>query len=158
MRFFHPFFFSRRRVHKTGLLTLLPAVILSGCAGFQDKPSCTTIDGLSGCQSLSDVHDMRLSGDIAADSNGHITRRYQSAEESDNIVTLSNRPLPINPPPRASTPLRVPERTAHVLVFPFVDSEGNYHDTTSVDLLLTPPRWEAPAATVIRHQRDEERL
>lgn len=131
------------------------ASLLSGCAGFEDHASCTRIDGIAGCDSLSDLDAMSQNGTIAADEQGRVTRGYAANHDKARTRSRPTRALAVNAPPHASTPLRVPERTAHMLVFPFIDEYGNYHDTAHLDILLSKPYWSKPAATVIRHQEDE---
>jgi conjugal transfer pilus assembly protein TraV len=137
------------------LVTASLLTILSGCTGFKDSPSCTRIDGLASCDSLSDVNTMSNNGIIAADEDGHVTRGYGGEATSRDPISLPTRTLEVNAPPLASTPLRVPERTAHMVIFPFIDEHGNYHDTAHLDILLSKPYWSKPAATVIRHQEDD---
>ncbi|NOI26892.1 TraV family lipoprotein [Vibrio mediterranei] len=137
------------------LVTASMLTILSGCTGFKDSPSCTRIDGLASCDSLSDVNTMSNNGIIAADEDGHVTRGYGGEATSHDPISLPTRALEVNAPPLASTPLRVPERTAHMVIFPFIDEHGNYHDTAHLDILLSKPYWSKPAATVIRHQEDD---
>ncbi|MGF1916704.1 type IV conjugative transfer system lipoprotein TraV [Vibrio splendidus] len=131
---------------------------LAGCSGFQSESSCTKVDGLASCSSLSDVHNMAENGTIAASESGHITRGYSSANEQGAALTLMSRAGDVNPPRLATTPIRVPERTAHMVVFPYIDEQGHYHDTASIDILISEPYWSKPAATAIRKQSEAAQL
>ncbi|MFA0212887.1 type IV conjugative transfer system lipoprotein TraV [Vibrio artabrorum] len=131
-------------------LTLL--LTLAGCSGFQSESSCTKVDGLAACSSLSDVHTMANDGTIAASEEGHITRSYAQANENSETFTVRPRVGEVNAPRVATTPIRIPERTAHMVVFPYIDEQGHYHDTASIDILISEPYWSKPSATALRQQ------
>ncbi|MFA0057706.1 type IV conjugative transfer system lipoprotein TraV [Vibrio echinoideorum] len=135
------------------------SLMLVGCTGMQSESSCTQVDGLTSCASLSDVHNMASNGTIAASEDGHITRGYASTDDDDGAtLTLIPRVGAVSAPLTSSTPIRVPERTARMVIFPYIDESGHYHDTASVDLLITEPYWSKPAATVIRQQHEATQL
>ncbi|MEZ9698835.1 type IV conjugative transfer system lipoprotein TraV [Vibrio sp. 10N.261.46.E12] len=138
--------------------TLIFVFTLAGCAGFQNESSCTKVDGLASCSSLSDVHNMANNGTIAASEEGQITRGYQSGNDEGGTLTLAPRFGAVSAPRASSTPIRVPERTARMVVFPYIDEEGHYHDTASIDILISEPYWSKPAATVIRKQLEASQL
>ena len=144
------------------LLSVLCLLLLGGCAGFKDESSCTKIDGLSSCTSMSDVNNMSESGYLSADEYGHAHRGYENGEKkglTGNASKLTAKQKDQERVSRArpsSTPARIPERTVKMVVFPYLDEAQNYHDTATVTVLLTPAHWSKPAINHVRQQEEEE--
>ena len=141
-------------------LALLGLLTLTGCAGFKDESSCTKIDGLSSCASMSDVNNMTDSGYIAADENGHTHRGYEDAQKKpltgNATKTRFHGRGVISPARLSTTPVRIPERTVKMVVFPYLDSAQNYHDTATIDILLTHSHWSKPAIIAVHKQVQDE--
>lgn len=139
---------------------LLGLLTLTGCAGFKDESSCTKIDGLSSCASMSDVNNMTDSGYIAADENGHTHRGYGDTQKKSPNGNASNPQFKgrgvISPARLSTTPVRIPERTVKMVVFPYLDSAQNYHDTATIDILLTHSYWSKPAIIAVHKQVQDE--
>ncbi|ELI5720910.1 type IV conjugative transfer system lipoprotein TraV [Vibrio fluvialis] len=137
------------------VLLVAVALILSGCSGMQDDSSCTTIDGIKGCSSMNDVYNMVNNGDISADNQGNIYRNYPVENESGTVrvgKTISVNTLAtgtVNEAPRPSTPMRIGERVIQMTVFPFLDEDENYHDTSGIAILFSKPRWSKPAISKV---------
>lgn len=135
-------------------LTIIGLVfLLGGCTGMQDDSSCTKIDGIQGCSSMNDVTNMIRQGDIAADNSGNVFRNYGSSDSSSTITngiainSLSGGT--VNEPPKPSTPMRIGERIINMTIFPFLDEDETYHDTSGVSLLYTKPHWSKPAISKV---------
>lgn len=113
-------------------ITLLGAtILLGGCAaGLGEDYSCTKVGGVGGCTSMDEVRR-----NIDAYTTGQ-TPDYalQSLSTSSSFMTLPRRD-------RHGAPSRTDDVVKKVTVFPFVDKNGHYIDTTDIYIILDDSRW-----------------
>lgn len=140
------------------VLVPLIALVVNGCTGMKNDSDCTATDGIAGCASMTEVNQMTNQGLISSDEEGRTYRHYNSKEsDPKSEFSLPTRSIQaVNAPLPNIAPIRVPERTALMVIFPFIDVDNNYHDTSNINLLLTPSRWSSPAVRDIRTQGEAD--
>ncbi|MBY7933081.1 type IV conjugative transfer system lipoprotein TraV [Vibrio furnissii] len=137
------------------IILVFCVIILGGCSGMQDDSSCTMIDGIQGCSSMNDVHNMVNNGDISADNYGNVYRNYpmeSDGEKKQSGKTINVNSLAagtVNESPKPSTPMRIGERIIEMTIFPFLDEDESYHDTAGISILYTKPRWSKPSISKV---------
>jgi conjugal transfer pilus assembly protein TraV len=113
---------------KRNLSLLTVAVLITGCAaGLGEEYSCTKIGGVPGCASMDEV------------------RRNMDAYTQPG-TTLATQPLPMDfmtlpRRTRQGEPTRTDDVVKKVTVFPFVDKDGHYIDTTDIYIILDDSHW-----------------
>lgn len=125
------------------LFFVMSALALTGCtAGMNSDFSCSGIDGIEGCVSLNEMNTMVDNGQFATDSQGNVfnkpsglTAKPQALPERSASFTE------VNPPLMAGKPTRAREEVRQITVFPYIDSQGNYHDTSVIYTVIEPSRW-----------------
>lgn len=128
------------------LFTLLALSLLAGCsAGMNEDFSCSGIDGIDGCVSMTEVNQMADSGQFQTDSQGNLLDVSSSPIETTKvgIPEITNRvqtgvPLALAYPSR---PSRQQERVQEITIFPYVDEAGNYHATSRIFTVIAPSSW-----------------
>lgn len=142
------------------LLRFIPVLLLTGCAsGMDDEFSCTTIDGIKGCATMNDINTFIDDGQYATDSQGNVvgrkvTRHSSSEENADgkfNLVTTLEQH--VNPPLHSGVPSRYREEVKEIVIYPYQDAKGNYHDTSVIYTILTPSHWLKKPPTDIIHSQ-----
>ncbi|KJF97431.1 type IV conjugative transfer system lipoprotein TraV [Photobacterium leiognathi] len=121
-------------------LFLFCALTLTGCtAGLNSDFSCSGIDGINGCVSLNDINTMVDKGQFATDNQGNVLRQSPATPVTlpDSTTTFST----VNPPLVTGKPTRKREEVRQITVFPYIDSQGNYHDTSIIYTVITAPSW-----------------
>lgn len=113
------------------LLSLTAAMLLSGCAaGLQEEYSCTQVGGVPGCTSMDDIrHNIDLYSTTRTSSSHAATRPV-----STTFATLPRRD-------RQGKPKRTDDNVKKVTVFPFIDPNDHYVDTTDIYIILDDSRW-----------------
>ncbi|MEZ8862556.1 type IV conjugative transfer system lipoprotein TraV [Vibrio sp. 10N.247.311.51] len=126
----------------TILITL--SLLLSGCAaGLGEDYSCTQVGGVPGCTSMDEVRN-----------NLHRYSAPQSSETTGSFTGALTHPSSFLDLPRRDrhgTPSRTDDVVKKVTIFPFVDTQGNYVDTTDIYIILDDSRWTGrPAPSIWR--------
>lgn len=141
----HKPLFSRLFSHLSAAVMLATVSTLSGCAVMGDNFDCNKIGGLQGCVSLNDVNKMTKNGQIGV--NGY---HGQSSNTNDN-----NGSSQASIPPQGSLtgyqgvipnmgqPVREGDTIQQVTIFPYEDSQGNYHESSMVYTILQGSHWIA---------------
>ncbi|WP_425628586.1 type IV conjugative transfer system lipoprotein TraV [Vibrio neptunius] len=113
---------------KRNLSLLSVAVLLTGCAaGLGEEYSCTKVGGVPGCASMDEVRR-----NIDAYTPSGTTLATQPVPT--DFMTLPRRT-------RQGEPTRTDDVVKKVTVFPFVDKNGHYIDTTDVYIILDDSHW-----------------
>ncbi|MDP2491789.1 type IV conjugative transfer system lipoprotein TraV [Vibrio splendidus] len=125
-------------------LIVTMSLILSGCAaGLGEDYSCTQVGGVSGCTSMDEVRN-----------NLHSYTTQQGSGVTGNLISASTLPSSFLDLPRRDkhgTPSRTDDVVRKVTIFPFVDVQGNYIDTTDIYIILDDSRWTGrPAPSIWR--------
>ncbi|MCK6263827.1 type IV conjugative transfer system lipoprotein TraV [Vibrio sp. ZSDE26] len=110
---------------------LFAALLLTGCAaGLGEDYSCTKVGGVQGCTSMDEV---RRHIDLYATSENQ-TSAAQADRVPMDFMTLPRRT-------RQGEPTRTDDVVKKVTVFPFIDKNGHYVDTTDIYIILDDSRW-----------------
>ncbi len=113
------------------LLSLTAAMLLSGCAaGLQEEYSCTQVGGVPGCTSMDNI---RNNIDL------YSTTRTPSSHAATLPVSTTFATLPRRD--RQGKPERTDDNVKKVTVFPFIDPNDHYIDTTDIYIILDDSRW-----------------
>ncbi|MFM2607296.1 type IV conjugative transfer system lipoprotein TraV [Vibrio chagasii] len=107
------------------------ALLLTGCAaGLGEDYSCTKVGGAPGCTSMDNV---RRNIDL------YNTPENQTSAEQAHHIPTDFMILPRRT--RQSEPTRTDDVVKKVTVFPFIDKNGHYVDTTDIYIILDDSRW-----------------
>lgn len=121
---------------------LLPIAILPllfGCAaGMNEDFSCSGIDGISGCVSMTDLNTMVDNGQFNTDHQGNLIANKTAPK---TVAATAPSIAAINPPPISGRPFRAQEDVRQITIFPFIDEMGNYHDTSVIYTIVSPTSW-----------------
>ncbi|PSW80306.1 type IV conjugative transfer system lipoprotein TraV [Photobacterium damselae] len=121
------------------LLPIATVLLLSGCAaGMNEDFSCSGIDGISGCVSMTDLNSMVDDGQFNTDSQGNLIANKTAPTTA---VANAQSITAINPPPMSGQPFRAQEDVRQITIFPFIDEMGNYHDTAVIYTIVSPTSW-----------------
>lgn len=112
----------------TRLFATLMLVLLTSCAaGLKEEYSCTHVGGVPGCISMDQVRQ-DLTGSTRSQPHD------LTFTAPTDFLTLPRRD-------RQGAPSRTEEVVKKVTVFPFIDPQGHYVDTTDVYVILNNRRW-----------------
>lgn len=151
--FIHPFksINELKLLQRLSYAFLVSFIILSllftqGCAVMSSEFDCNKVGGIKSCVSLSEVNRMTEDGRITengvqrANNSGLIDQSSHNATQVNEI----NKKMISSQLPKSSIlgqPVRVGERVQKMIVFPYEDSVGNYHESSVIYSILTPSHW-----------------
>lgn len=145
-------------MHYRALLRFIPVLLLTGCAaGMDDEFSCSTIDGIEGCATMNDINTFIDEGQYATDSQGNVigrkTNRNLNEEGEGEFKLVTTLEQHVNPPLHSGVPSRYREEVKEIVIYPYQDAKGNYHDTSVIYTILTPSHWLKKPPTDIIHSQ-----
>jgi len=110
--------------------------MLNGCAaGFTEEFSCNKIGGVSGCASMADIRaNMDSYINLNNGTNTAPTVVALTSASPSSFTTLPRRN-------REGQPTRSADDVVKVTVFPFIDTNGHFVDTTDIYLILNDSKW-----------------
>ena len=135
-------------------------LLLSGCtAGMNDDFSCGAIDGETRCVSMTDINTAVDDGQYRTDRDGNMTFKANRAAASVIATTVPLTPPVVFTPPLATIidapivafttqgapsgqPTRQREEVREITVFPYIDTDGNYHATSVIYTVLQHSQWQ----------------
>ena len=127
---------------------------ITGCAIFKSDFSCNRVGGANGCVSMDQIYSEVQSGKIRADHSPYDGKQQPKLPTTQQNMSASH----LNTSggdgyrasiPEAGEPVRFGENIQKIWIFPFEDNHGNYHETSIVYAVLTPPRWiDQPAESI----------
>ena len=125
-------------------LTVIAAVLLlSGCAaGFDEDYSCKSVGGISGCVTMNDIRGM--GGAVNNGVAGGLSGSGLSASNVNNTFSILPRRN------KFGHPTRTLDEVQKVTVFPFVEANGLYVDTTDLYIVLDDRHWSGRPVQAIR--------
>lgn len=129
---------------KIKTLTVMTAVLLlSGCAaGFDEDYSCKSVGGISGCVTMNDIRGM--GGAVNNGVTGGGSGSGLSAGDVNNTFSILPRRN------KFGHPTRTLDEVQKVTVFPFVEANGLYVDTTDLYIVLDDRHWSGRPVQAIR--------
>jgi conjugal transfer pilus assembly protein TraV len=138
---------SRYRLAATAAL-LLSILGLTGCAaGMGGDFSCSKVGGVDGCASMADIranmdnYGTQQGGQGEASNSGNNGNGNNSGNANNSGLPLRPEFMAIPRRNREGHPVRSNDEVAKVTVFPFIDTEGHFVDTTDIYLILEDSRW-----------------
>jgi len=116
-----------------GILILLSFVLINGCAaGLGEDFSCSKVGGVSGCASMADIR-----------SNMDAYISHENGKNTVPSTVNSTIPTFLDLPRRNRNgePSRSTDDVTKVTIFPFIDEDGNFVDTTDIYFILEESEW-----------------
>ena len=124
-----------------GVLTLT----LSSCAVLSNDTGCKKIGGINGCASLSEVNHMSETGRLPDQATEPKTKSL--APQTPSAYTLAI--------PQIGQPVRYGDQIQQITIFPYQDSQENYHEASIIYTVLKSAHWVGhPVAEI----QDEETI
>ncbi|SGZ09584.1 type IV conjugative transfer system lipoprotein TraV [Moritella viscosa] len=125
------------------VLVIATALSLSGCAaGFGEDYSCQSVGGIKGCVTMNDIRSM--GGAVNNGMAGGLSGSELSASDINNTFTILPRRN------KFGHPTRTLDEVQKVTVFPFVEANGLYVDTTDLYIVLDDRHWSGRPVQSIR--------
>lgn len=112
------------------LLLLAICLTLSSCAILSNDTGCKKIGGIKGCVSLDEVNTLSETGKLP-----------------DQVTPMQKNTHPMqlksytNMVPDLGQPVRQGDHIQQVMIFPYQDSEGNYHEASIIYTILKSAHW-----------------
>ncbi|WP_440682928.1 type IV conjugative transfer system lipoprotein TraV [Cysteiniphilum halobium] len=150
------------------LLPLLWLCLLSGCSTFSSSFDCDRIGGIKGCVSMSEVYaqssdDLSYSSDSSHFPNGSHTMAQDKETTVKKGITKIGEISKINKTPSGSAltvpavgqPVRVGDTIQKMMIFDYIDSEGNYNEPSIVYTVLRGANWLNHSVHAVKAMGDE---
>jgi len=142
----------RRNAHFGVIAIMLSA--LTGCAaGFDEEFSCTKVGGISGCTDMTEIRNLADSGAFIGQAPSAVSHRPATPLSASATTHPRANPMDFIPLPRRSRdgfPMRTIEHVQKVTIFPFINDNGDFVDTTDVYIVLDKSQWTGRPANLIR--------
>ena len=144
------------------------ASTLTGCAaGLDGDYACDKVGGINGCTDMMEVRNLTHTGvfnqgqtmspAVLALNTQLAGRPVQLGLSGGSILSnssvLSSGSVDFIPLPRRDRhgiPIRTSESVQKITIFPFINDNGDYVDTTDVYIVLDKSRWTGRPAKFIR--------
>lgn len=127
---------------------------LTGCAaGFDEEFSCNKVGGISGCTDMTEIRGLADSGAFTGQSSSTASRQPATALSAQATTYPHANPMDFIPLPRRNRdgfPMRTSEHVQKVTIFPFINDNGDFVDTTDVYIVLDKSQWTGRPANLIR--------
>lgn len=134
-------FILQKRIRALAIITAV--LLLSGCAaGFDEDYSCKSVGGISGCVTMNDIRNM--GGAVNNGMTGGLSGRGLSTGDVNNTFSILPRRN------KFGHPTRTLDEVQKVTVFPFVEANGLYVDTTDLYIVLDDRHWSGRPVQAIR--------
>ena len=118
---------------------LVTTVLLTGCAN--SSFDCKRQDGLS-CVSLYEVNDKINTGEIGKNGVKKAPKGRSKFTKGDpQPMTVITKTTTAPSVKNNKTPVRVPEQTASIVIFPYETDDGVYHQGTVLHTVLSKAHW-----------------
>jgi len=125
----------------SALILLGSAMALTGCAGMNGRFGCDVTAGRS-CMPVSQVNDRANAGYYSDKGSGG-----KQVSWSGNHSTQETSAMPS---PNQAEPIRTSERVQRIWIAPYEDLSNNYHDPSTVYVVLEKPHWVGSPAKEIK--------
>ena len=112
------------------LLLLTIGLTLSGCAVLSNDTGCKKIGGIKGCVSLDEVNTLSETGQLP-DQVKPLKKNPETPKLSAYTSTI----------PDIGQPVRQGDHIQQITIFPYQDSEGNYHEASIIYTILQSAHW-----------------
>ena len=106
---------------------------LSGCSTiFNSGFECSKVGGQKGCVSLSQINDQ--SAEIAQSEKPKPMINSNTGGPGFTGTKVSV--------PKVGTPVRIGDSIQKIMLFDYIDTDGNYHDPSIVYTVLSQSKWQ----------------
>lgn len=113
----------------------------TGCKSLNNSFECPMKPGVM-CKSLDQVNDMVDQGQIASNgSKNSCPTCAKSKITAASKLTSFNTPFPSQAGIEPGQPLRYNESVMGIWVAPYEDTDGNYHQESTVFTVVKPGHW-----------------
>ncbi|MCF6768390.1 type IV conjugative transfer system lipoprotein TraV [Thiotrichales bacterium 19S11-10] len=133
------------------IATATIGLLLTGCSMMNNQFDCNKVSGISGCISLDEVNHMSDYGQLPQENT------YKSDEKleptSANITHSISGYL--NGIPNIGEPVRYGDQIEQITIFPYEDSDGNYHEASIIYTVLKKSHWIAHPPIQVQTNDDE---
>ncbi|WP_119328399.1 type IV conjugative transfer system lipoprotein TraV [Cysteiniphilum halobium] len=146
------------------LLSLLWLCLLSGCSTFSSSFDCDRIGGIKGCVSMSEVYaqssddlsyfsDVSYAGDSSNTTAINDIKARAKLKSVKGITTIpSGSAFTV---PAIGQPVRVGDTIQKMMIFDYIDSEGNYNEPSIVYTVLRGANWLNHSVHAVKAMGDE---
>ena len=144
---------SKNALRNTGIIALA-SWLVSGCAaGLDGDYSCDKVGGINGCTNMMEVRQLIDSGVFnqpQAQSPAVTTLSGQSTTALPKLASQQQDFIPLPRRDRHGVPLRTSESVQKVTIFPYLNEQGDYVDTSDVYIVVDKSRWTGRPAKYIK--------
>ncbi|MCS6232591.1 type IV conjugative transfer system lipoprotein TraV [Shewanella baltica] len=144
---------SKNALRNTGIIALA-SWLLSGCAaGLDGDYSCDKVGGINGCTNMMEVRQLTDSGVFnqpQAQSPAVTALSGQSTSAPPKLASQQQDFIPLPRRDRHGVPLRTSESVQKVTIFPYLNEQGDYVDTSDVYIVVDKSRWTGRPAKYIK--------
>lgn len=144
---------SKNALRNTGIIALA-SWLVSGCAaGLDGDYSCDKVGGINGCTNMMEVRQLTDSGVFnqpQAQSPAVTTLSGQSTTALPKLASQQQDFIPLPRRDRHGVPLRTAESVQKVTIFPYLNEQGDYVDTSDVYIVVDKSRWTGRPAKYIK--------
>lgn len=120
------------------LISCIAFVFLPGC--MSTSFDCKRQNGLS-CVSLYEVNDKISSKEIGQNGLKKAKKKLDNYKSAPKPVTLTSQNSKVAAIDNTRVPIRVPEQTASIVIFPYETDDGIYHQGTVLHTVLSKAHW-----------------
>lgn len=132
----------------------LSSWLLTGCAaGFESEYACDKVGGIHGCTDMMEVRKLTDSGAFnqpQAQSPAVTALSGQNAPVLPKLASTQQDFIPLPRRDRHGVPLRTSESVQKVTIFPYINEQGDYVDTSDVYIVVDKSRWTGRPAQYIK--------
>jgi len=143
----------KNALRNTGIIALA-SWLVSGCAaGLDGDYSCDKVGGINGCTNMMEVRQLTDSGVFnqpQAQSPAVTTLSGQSTTALPKLASQQQDFIPLPRRDRHGVPLRTSESVQKVTIFPYLNEQGDYVDTSDVYIVVDKSRWTGRPAKYIK--------
>lgn len=144
---------SKNALRNTVIIAL-SSWLLSGCAaGLDGDYSCDKVGGINGCTNMMEVRQLNDSGVFnqpQAQSPAVMALSGQSTTALPKLASQQQDFIPLPRRDRHGVPLRTAESVQKVTIFPYLNEQGDYVDTSDVYIVVDKSRWTGRPAKYIK--------
>lgn len=144
---------SKNALRNTGIIALA-SWLVSGCAaGLDGDYSCDKVGGINGCTNMMEVRQLTDSGVFnqpQAQSPAVTALSGQSTSAPPKLASQQQDFIPLPRRDRHGVPLRTSESVQKVTIFPYLNEQGDYVDTSDVYIVVDKSRWTGRPAKYIK--------
>jgi conjugal transfer pilus assembly protein TraV len=134
-----------------GLTLFVSCGLFSGCSVMGTKFGCDKVGGINGCASVNQVYNAVEDGQIETETptltvtvNGGEASAQGQVPEGTQMPWLTDKPIGYaGVIPNVGDPVRTGESVQKVVIFPYEDQAGNYHEPAIIYTVLETPHWIA---------------